>query len=175
LILSYQRDVDVFLREAAARLDAAVEEWRLEEAGPGEEYFRVLTYYRHANVPADNFALRKVLHFEAEPEQTIHSLLGGALDNGMPLHQMQHSAIAAAYEKSQGVARILSEESEPSAKADSLGRVVLIEDVRRLALDLEAFPIHGDASRMEEEEGEEVETAGAISPVESMPMVRAKG
>src|SRR5439155_5293367 len=77
-----------------------------------------------------------------------------------------------ATEKAKAVEAVLVEERDSTEKAEVLRGLVPIEDAHRLAADLDAFPVEGTAI---EEEPEEVETAGAISPIEAMPMIRAKG
>jgi superfamily I DNA/RNA helicase len=58
LILSPTRDVDVYYGGAAARLDDAVDEWRLDTVGPEADFIRVITYCGASKYPDDNFSLR---------------------------------------------------------------------------------------------------------------------
>jgi hypothetical protein len=62
LILSPTAKVGSFLiKGQGERLVRLVEDWRLESAGAGPDYYRVLIYYSVAQDPTDNFALRKGL------------------------------------------------------------------------------------------------------------------
>jgi superfamily I DNA/RNA helicase len=171
LILAGPRDIRRFLGEAAEDLFAAVDAWRIEEAGPGADYFLVTTYRRHSKFPQDNFTLRKVLHYEHVPGDVVHRLLADALRLNVPMSSLDHEVIGACREKCQAVAAILEEGGEASDKARALSDLVAIDNLARLAGDLETFSTEGPSA----DEDEEIATAGSISPIEILTMVGAKG
>jgi superfamily I DNA/RNA helicase len=172
LILAAARDIRPLLGESAEELIAAVDAWRIEEVGPGADSFLVLTYFRHSRFPQDNLTLRKIFHYENVSDEVVHTLLSDALDQNGSLSSLEHDATRTAREKSQAVASILEEDREPSDKARELSAVIAVEDLARLATDLDAFGTEGSRPELE---GEEVRTAGGISPVEILTMVGAKG
>ncbi|HEV7679303.1 MAG TPA: hypothetical protein VGQ42_12105 [Candidatus Dormibacteraeota bacterium] len=115
-----------------------------------------------------------MLHYEEAALEEVHAALADALTRNVPLAAANHTVIASAIAKGREVGQVLSDaNTTPKEKVDTLGDVILMEDLERLVADLEAFPLAGDLSRSEEEEP--VETAGTISPVEMMSMVGAKG
>ena len=141
-----------------------VEEWRLEEAGPASDFFRVVTYYGASKSPNDNLTLRKVLAYEGIGEDTIHQILRRALDGGIPLASVNHEIVGATLAKCDQCAQILDDDRlSPAEKAEALTALVGSEDSDRLAADIGTFFRRGDPSAAEEEE--EIETAGPISPV----------
>jgi superfamily I DNA/RNA helicase len=174
LILSPTKDVDVYYGDAARRLTEAVEAWRLEEAGPAGDFYRVLTYYGAARSPQENLPVRKVFAYEGVQEDRIHEVLRNAFERGIPLSGVDHEIIDATLKKCHQVECILDDDRLSAAdKTEALVALVDVQDPDRLAQDIEAFFRDGDALPVEEEE--EIETAGTISPVTMMTMVGAKG
>jgi len=176
LILSHQKDVGSYLgKEQADHLRRLVDEWRLESAGQGEDYYRIKTYYRCAQTPTDNFTLRKILHIEAVAVSEVHKLIAEALRRGVALSQVEHPTVAAILEKCGRIQQIIDDPgSDAVAKTEEIRKAIRVEHPDRLVEDLKAAPIGGDASRSDEEQ-EEIETAGSVSPIELMSMVGAKG
>jgi ATP-dependent DNA helicase UvrD/PcrA len=176
LILSHPKDVGSYLgKEQADRLQRLVEEWRLESAGQGEDYYRIKTYYRCAQTPTENFTLRKILHIEAVEISEVHKLIAEALRRGLGLSQLEHPAVAAILETCGRIQHIIDDPGfDAVAKTEEIRKVIRVEYPDRLVEDLKAAPLAGDASRSDEEE-EEIETAGSVSPIELMSMVGAKG
>lgn len=175
LLLSYSNDVQAYYGTEAGRLRRIVDEWRLEEAGQGADYFRLLTYYRSTQTPSDNFTLRKVLDLQRAASADVLAILSEALSRGVALSEVDHPAIATALDSCREVERIVDDpDSIVDTKVQLLGQVMTIENSSRLRQDLKAAPIGGDRPTSDEEE-EEVETAARVSPVEIMSMVGAKG
>lgn len=173
LVLAFERDVTGFLRDQGNRLVDLIDEWRLEEAGPGEEYFLVRNYYRHHRAPFENFTLRKVLYFEGVDSDVATEAVSEAMESGTCLVEIEHPSIASAHEKCAAVAELLEdEELDYASTAVALQSLVEIHDVARLEADLEKFPVNRTPLDHEEEE---IETAGHTSPVRLMTMTGAKG
>jgi superfamily I DNA/RNA helicase len=174
LVLSHQKEVAAFFGAEADRLMDALEEWRLETADPGDDYFRVLTYLGHARAPTVNFTLRKVLVYEGTADTTAHEILAQALREDSALSEVPHDAVKDAFAKAKRIQEIIEGEAlSAKEKAGAIASIVPIEDQDRLAADLDAFPSSGETFGTEEEE--EIETAGAISAAAHMTMVGAKG
>lgn len=175
LLLSYSKDVRAYYKTQADRLRSIVEEWRLEEAGQGGDYYRLLTYYRSAQTPADNLMLRKVLHLQQAAQPDVLAIVSEALSRDIALSEVEHPAIALALESCREVGSIIDDaESTLDIKVELLGQVMTIDDPGRLREDLDTAPVSGDGS-IPDEEDEDVETASRVSPVEMMSMVGAKG
>ena len=140
--MSYQRDVSAYYGPEAARLAEALEEWRLEEAGPGPDYFRVLTYFGTARNPTANFTLRKVLAHEGVAEATAHEVFAEAFRADRPMCEISHEVIEGALAKAKQVQEIL-EATDASAndKADLIASIIYVEESDRLAADLGLDPV----------------------------------
>ena len=172
LVLSPNGDPVDYLGDAGTELLLTVEQWRLEEAGPGEDWQGVLLYYLHEANPLQNFTLRKVLHLEGVSNEDAARLVSRALEANLTLSTIEDELIARTREKCRLVqATIRDEEASAREKATRLDGLLGVSDQERLAQDLDAFPI-GQAPT---EEDAAVETTRFVSPVEFMTMYRAKG
>lgn len=172
LVLSLNGDLADYLGDPGAELMAAIDQWRLEEVGPSDDWKHVLLYYLHHAHPHENFTLRKVLDLEGITAGTVATLVRTALDSGVNLSNVEHDVIGALSNKCQEVHAIVRDDSTNlSEKADALAKLLRIADTSRLAQDLEAFPI----GQVPTEDDEGVETTRFVSPVEFMTMFRAKG
>jgi hypothetical protein len=173
LILSPQRDVSAYYRAAGDRLLEIVAEWRLETEGPGPDYFRVLTYLTYARYPDANLACRKVLFHEGVADEVAHALLGAALAGETSLNERGGQEIERARSVAAHVRSTIESTLGAQDKADRLAELIVVDDVRSLSSDLERQPIELQDSSSSDEE--EIWTAGAISPVDLMTMIGAKG
>jgi len=174
LVLSLKGDLEGYLGTEGRQLTELVDEWQLEETGPGTDYVRMRVYYRHHVAPLENFTLRKVLHLEDVASNTAATLVNSALESEVSLTEVDHPATESARLKCREVAAVIDDDSSDSAaKAALLGSLIRVDDTDRLMADLDQFPVGQELSRTEEEE--EVETIGLVSPVELLTMVKAKG
>jgi hypothetical protein len=115
-----------------------------------------------------------VLAYEGTPDPSAHEALATAVTEGIPLGSVNHEIIGQAVGKCNQVAIILDDDSlSAPQKVDALAALVGVEDPDRLAIDIEALHRRSDVSSAGEEE--EIETAGPISPITLLTMVRAKG
>jgi hypothetical protein len=158
------------------RLDRAISDWSVVAARRSRDYWMVVDYYATGRDNSDSFAVRKVLQHEGVEPSVVHAMLVKALDRNCPLAEVDDAVISEAIEKCNAIVEIVeSDELGPPEKVSEIKKLVHIGDGDRLESELDEFPI-GRTDASEGDEGDEaMETAGALSPVEMMTLVGAKG
>ena len=142
LVLSSSRDITAYLGDDGQSILQLIEEWRLEDGGPGTDYLRVRDYYRHDLYPQNNFTLRKVLEHNSVDAETVRDLIDEALSSRKTLRDVEQTPIADAANISKLVSQTVTTEDQPvEQQAALLTNIVLVTDAGRLAADLEAFPL----------------------------------
>lgn len=142
LLLSYSRDITAYMGDDGRSILQRIEEWQLEDSGPGPDYLRVRDYYRHDRYPQNNFTLRKVLQHNSVGAETVRDLISEALGSRETLRDVEQTPIADAAETSKLVSEIVTSADQPvERQAALLTNIVLVTDAGRLAADLEAFPL----------------------------------
>lgn len=171
LILSFANDLGYLGHERAQRIHDVVDAYKSASLSPGPDYDRVRLYLRHAQVPTDNFTLRKVLFLEGVPDGQVHDVLRGAMGNHRTLAEEGREQFEAARQKCAAVASVvLNQDSTPQDKADSLVELLPIEDRDRLAEDLENHPLDESGNQ-----DDEPQLVSAVSAVELLTMTGSKG
>jgi len=161
---------------AADRLRQLVYEWSTVRAGPGPDYQRTAEYASMGWREANNFALRKVLHYEGLSSRTVHDFLEAAIARGVRLTDVLDSDYDALRNKAKAVAAICADrDHRPDEKATALGGLLAISDAQRLARDLQAHPLDLFWAIAGDEAEETIENASAMAPVELVSFAGAKG
>lgn len=177
LILTPQREARFYNTNNADRaLRDWLSQWQAIGTGHSEDYKRTATYLAVARNTLDNFALRKVLHYEGAEIAEVHPLLVSALAQNCSLAETADPLTTAAIEKCASVSEIV-EDPELTAQevVARLEQVLLVTDPARLREELEATPLSGGIFGPDEDADEAIETAGATAAVEMLTMVGSKG
>lgn len=177
MILSPDRGARFYaLHRADEALHALIEPWASAEVGHGFDYRRAATYYGAAGDARDNFSLRKVLYYENVLYEDVHRFVVEAMTRGCSLADVDSDIVRAAVSKCHEVSRLIdAPDMAGPDKVAALVGLVEVSDPDRLAAELLHDPI-GTATTASEDELElALPTAGRMSPVELMPLVRSKG
>lgn len=177
MILSPDRSAQYYrLGGADEALHELIAPWANLTVGHSFDYRRVATYYGAAGNARDNFSLRKVLHYENVLFEDVHRLVASALRDGFDLSQVDDPIISEALAKCHEISAVIdAEELDGSAQASALQDRVDISDPDQLARELVEDPIGTGTVASEDELELALPTAGRMSAIELMPMVRSKG
>jgi hypothetical protein len=141
------------------------------------DYRRLAGYCAVNWNPLDNFAIRKVLHYEGLSAEQVHPLIEAALEDDCPLAQ----ALGVNYQHVRStcdrVAGVVEDDSlTPSEQVAQLSELVSIADPEHLAGELDADPLRRYSTIAADEiQEEEIQTAGRMMPVELMSYFKSKG
>ncbi len=177
LILTPIKDARFYaLNGAKERLQKLVSEWSAVPVRHSRDYWKVVDYCAAGWNSKDNFAVRKILSHEGLGSDVVHGMLVEALDRGCGLVDVGNESVDAALAKSSEVVGIIeSDELGPAEKVAEAKKVLALEDAERLEAELTEVPISGHGVTEGDEGDEALETAGALSPVEMLTLVGAKG
>ena len=177
LILTPVKDLKFFKPNGVAdRLRALVADWSGTENRPSPDYWRTATYALVGWNNTNNFALRKVLHYEGVRSAIVHTLLDAAMARNLPLIRVLDSSYDPLRAKAQAVAAICEDaNSSPEEKAAALAKLLPVAEPERLARDLQRHPLDVFWAISGDEADEVIETAGAMDPVALLSLVGSKG
>jgi ATP-dependent DNA helicase UvrD/PcrA len=177
LILTPIRDVRFYkLNGARERLESVIANWSAVPSRHSRDYWKVADYCAAGWDASDNFAVRKVLQHEEIKSSDIHPMIVEALERNCPLVEIADEAIREALAKCGAMVEIIESDTlGPSEKAEEAKKLVRIDDSERLEIELDEFPISRGGAGEGDEGDEAIETAGALSPVEMLTLVGAKG
>lgn len=179
LILSPSNDLAFFrYQEARGRLRALVAHRAASLVGHSADYRRVLAYCAVAWSPNDNFAVRKVLHYEHAPVAVVHQMIIQAIDQSAALVDVLSAEWDYITERTERVRSIaIDGNMSPDDRARALADIIAISDPTALAVELEEDPITDSqvSTSDEVEEVEAIETGGSIGAIELMTIVGSKG
>jgi hypothetical protein len=160
---------DVLLREW-------LKQWSVVTTGHSDDYKRILAYCSAAGVQADNYVLRRVLHYESLTSAQVHLLLEQALQDKSSLADVEDELITNALAKCAAVSTVIDREDlETSDKVQEIGQLISILHPEPLVAELEATPITGGIFAVEDEAEEVIETAGSSAAIEMLTLVGSKG
>jgi len=153
-----------------------VSQWEAIDSGHSEDYRKVQTFCSVAWYPKDSFALRQVLDHADVPIDTVHGYLVAALDQERSLAEVLDPPHSNLINLATRVAEAVTAEADDAAtRATSMAALIAIDDVARLAAELEADPIGYFGNLADDEAEEVIETAGAVAAVELMTIFKSKG
>ena len=117
--------------------------------------------------------MRKVLAHEGASVGDVHELIVRALDEDKSLVELDSQLVREAQRECHEVATVVEDEMGEEEKAARCAELVAVDDVDRLARELEAHPISKGGAA---DEGEaRVEGKPTLAPVEVLSMIGAKG
>jgi hypothetical protein len=162
---------------ADERLRELLSEFAVVPTAHSSDYTKVATYCAVARELNDNFAARKVLHYEGVPSIRVHELLRRALSVRVSLASLlDEGEIGDLVTIAGAVWDVVQDDDlEPTAKAAELSALVSVADQATLASELASDPIGAIDDPAEEEAAEAIETAGDVATVEMMTMFQSKG
>ncbi len=162
---------------ADAKLRDLLAEFSVVSTGRSADYWRVAAYCQATWYPHDNFAVRKVLHYEYVPTDHVHDLIVRAMAEDRPLGDLlDDTPLAGAMTRARSVGDVLRDETlDAQGHSAAVATLLTGLDVGKLTSDLEAAPIDLFTDFAENQAEELIETAGEVAPVEMMTMFRAKG
>lgn len=177
LILTPIGDLRFFkLNGAKERLEALVADWSAVPSRRSRDYWRIVDYCQAGWNETDTFAVRKVLQHEGVEPHQVHPMLVEALDRGCPIAQVDSDEIRGALAKCQAIVQIIESDTlGPSEQAEAANKLLPVQDITSLEAELDEFPISPRGATEGDEGDEALETAGALSPVEMLTLVGAKG
>jgi hypothetical protein len=177
LILTPQRHARFYnTNDADKALKEWLGQWQAIDTGHSDDYKRVATYLAADRDPLDNFALRKILHYEGASSAEVHPLLVSALDGDQPLSSIDSPLILSAVGKCTTVNQIVGDTAlSPQEVVSRLCEILPITNQDRLCAELEADPLSAGIFGPDEDADEAIETAGASAAVEMLTMVGSKG
>jgi superfamily I DNA/RNA helicase len=157
-------------------LEELVREYAERPTRRSASYTWIVAYATSGWYPSDNFALRKVLHYEGVTASDVHPLLAEAIDNGRSLIDVVTDHSPELLERVQQVTALVggaegNEQQTANELADFLG---LAGDPAALAQELTDYPIQKTRAREEEDE-EATETVAAVDSVALMTIHGSKG
>lgn len=151
-------------------------QWSTISTGHSDDYRRIQTYCAAVGIQADNWVLRRVLHYEGLTGTQVHPLIESALNGSCSLAEVESNVIADALAKCSEVSAIIDRTSLPIAeRVQAIGELIAISNPSAVAEELEVTPIPGGIFAVEDEAEEAIETAGASAPVELLTLVGSKG
>ncbi len=177
LILTPIRDLRFYkLNGAKERLEALVADWSAVPSRRSRDYWQLVDYCQAGWNEADSFVVRKVLQHEGLEPHLVHPMLVDALERGCPLAEIDNEELRGALAKCQAMVQIIESDTlGPSGKVDAAKQLVRVEDAPRLEAELDEFPISSGGASEGDEGDEAIDTAGALSSVELLTLVGAKG
>jgi superfamily I DNA/RNA helicase len=123
----------------------------------------------------DNFAMRKVLHFEDMLDEDIHNVIAQAMEEDRTLRDVVREHDPHLIHRMLAVTAVLEGfDQDPDYAMSELDRLLQLDDVDGLRQELEQRPIQQSGARDVEDE-EAVETADLGPPVQAMSVVGSKG
>ncbi len=151
-------------------------QWSTISTGHSDDYRRIQTYCAAVGIQADNWVLRRVLHYEGLTGTQVHPLIESALNGSCSLAEVESNVIADALAKCSEVSAIIDRTALPIAeRVQAIGELIAISNPSAVAEELEVTPIPGGIFAVEDEAEEAIETAGASAPVELLTLVGSKG
>lgn len=151
-------------------------QWSVISTGKSVDYKRILAYCAAVGFEADNFVLRRVLHYEGLAIDQVHPLVESALQDECSLAEVESELITNALAKCAHVASIVDRaDLDWAEKVQLIGQFVQLSNAERLVTELEAAPISGGIFAVEDEAEEVIETAGSSAAVEMLTLVGSKG
>jgi hypothetical protein len=153
-----------------------LKQWSVISNGKSSDYRLTLAYCAAADVDADNYVLRRVLHYEGLTIDQVHLLLESAIQNECSLAEVGSELITKALAKCADISSIVDRSDlDWTAKVQLIGQIIQLSDAVRLVDELETTPIAGGIIAVEDEADEVIETAGSSSAVELLTLVGSKG
>ena len=151
-------------------------QWNVISTGHSNDYKRILAYCSAAGVQADNYVLRRVLHYEGLTSAQVHPLLEKALEERITLAQVDDELIRNALAKCAAVSSLIDRcDLETTEVVRGIGELTSLARPELLVTELETTPITGGIFAVEDEAEEEIETAGSSAAIEMLTLVGSKG
>jgi len=180
LILTPQKSLKFFGKEAPIALLDAISVYRPEDRSLTEDYYKLLAYYSLACFPTDNFTFRKILYYESVDEAETHITIASAIEKGVNLCDFGSALTGAILDKCAKVREILESGAETKAIVKSIEEHVSINNPIGLIRNIESNSIvKGDEVSLvlQDDEKAELETLEitTMGAVELMSIVGAKG
>jgi hypothetical protein len=153
-----------------------LKQWSVISTGHSDDYKRILAYCSATGVQADNYVLRRALHYEGLTSAQVHPLLEKALEDKVTLAQVDDELIDNALAKCAAVSSLIDRDDlELAYIVQEIGELISISRPEALVAELEATPITGGIFAVEDEAEEEIETAGSSAAIEMLTLVGSKG
>jgi superfamily I DNA/RNA helicase len=153
-----------------------LKQWSVISNGKSSNYRLTLAYCAATGINADNYMLRRVLHYEGLTIDQVHLLLETAIQNECSLAEVESEFITKALAKCADISFIVDRSDlDWTAKVQLIGQIIQLSDAVRLVAELETTPIAGGIIAVEDEADEVIETAGSSSAVELLTLVGSKG
>lgn len=159
---------------ADAELKGLVGAYAALADGRSSGYLRVATYASAVWYPADNFAVRKLLHEAGVSYDDVHSMLEEALETRRGLGDVIEERTDL-MERARQIASLLEEaEGDEDRVASEMGEILGLDSGASLADELRAHPIRQERVRSDEDESA-IASAAVIDAVALMPITGSKG
>ena len=177
LILTPDKKLKLLKTQGAdIELKEWLSQWSVVSTGHSDDYRRIQTYCAAVGLQADNWVLRRVLHYEGQTVAQVHTLIESALQSSYRLAEVESDVISAALAKCAQVSALVDRSDLTTVeKVHAIGQLIAIVNPSVVAEELEASPLSGGIFAVEDEAEEAIETAGASAPVELLTLVGSKG
>lgn len=167
LTIHKQTEADNAMQQLVAQYKDANSPW-------SNDYAKVLAYANAGWHTSDNFAMRKVLHFEGYDSKAVHPLIERAQRDNTSLADQVGMSWPETLERTSAVCTELERDQPPDVTVSTLAQIVTIMSAVVLQVELTAHPIRRGGSRQNEDEAA-VDSVNQLAPVEMMSIVRSKG
>jgi superfamily I DNA/RNA helicase len=177
LILTPDKKIN-FYRTGGANEDLKtyLSQWKAISSGRSSDYRMIMEYCRISSDLSDNFALRKVLDHEGYSNDQVHEWLKYALRNECNLAEVPNVFIADCLAKCESVLNLAVDADLTAIElVENFGTLVSISNPTSLVEELEMHPIRLSLGSVDDDAEEEIQTAGALAPVELLSIVGSKG
>jgi superfamily I DNA/RNA helicase len=180
LILTPQKSLKFFGKEAPLPLLDAISAYRPEDRSLSEDYYRILAYYSVARFPSDNFTFRKVLYYENVDEEETHATLASAIENCVDLCDFDSNVTKEVLDKCYKVLEILESGAGTEEIVERIQEHVWISNPSEVVRNIDSNSIvKGDNVSLILQDDEEAELENleitSMAAVELMSIIGAKG
>jgi superfamily I DNA/RNA helicase len=153
-----------------------VAEYAQHGSGRSGGYYKILAYATAGWHENDNFAWRKVLHFEGVSIEDAHALIVEAIEQKSSLSSVVRKGSLEILDRATAVAEILDDlEGREEDVARQLAELVDLDgEIAELAEELANHPIVQSSARSDEDH-EATETVGLVDSVALMTITGSKG
>jgi superfamily I DNA/RNA helicase len=177
LILTPEKHANFYAyKNADDRLLGWLAQWTSVAFKHSSDYKKIGIYFAVAMNEDNNYALRRVLHFEGLTPVQVHPFLAEAIKRGVPLSAVSDDAIDSATSKCREVAEVLiHKDMTTKEKVIALSGLLHTADSTSLAEELEGQDLFDWISGDSDEGNEAIETADTSAAVEMTSIVGSKG
>jgi superfamily I DNA/RNA helicase len=169
-----------FLHGAKERIFKILSEYQVENRSFSDDYYKVLAYYSLSNDHSNNFAFRKVMHYERIPTNIIHSLIANAINNNQNFSDLNTDETTSLLTKCDAIKAIISSNQDLDEKIRLMTTYLTISDQEKFKTEFITKEIgQSQITAMGHEEDEEAELeeieVKRMGAIELVTMVGSKG